>query len=300
VPTDPRRLAVLLAVHRAGGVLAAADVLHVTPSAVSQQITRLEAEEGVAVLDRNPRGATLTAAGRILAEAAERIESELVEARKSLAALGGELSGRVTLAGFQTAIRAVVSPALAVLAEHHPGVELVVEEREPAESMRRLREGDADIVLLERDEDADTHVPRGQRDVVLLEEPWRVVLPSSVATPTQLSDLAGVTWLAAEAGTAAARALSRVAAALGPVTTRHVYYDFDVALALIAAGQGVGMLPALALQGELPDGVTVATVPGLGSRRLVARHRATRREPGPAVVAVVEELLAVASGLDLV
>jgi DNA-binding transcriptional LysR family regulator len=300
VPADPRRLSVLLAVHRAGGVLAAADVLSVTPSAVSQQIARLEAEEGVAVLDRGPRGATLTAAGRILAEAAERIESELVEARKSLAALGGELAGRVTVAGFQTAIRAVVAPAFAVLAEHHPGVELVVEEREPAESMRRLREGDADVVLLERDEDADTHVPRGQRDVVLLEEPWRLVLPSAVATPTQLSDLIGVTWLGAEPGTAAARATGRIAAALGPISTRHVYDDFDVALALVAAGQGVGMLPALALQGELPDGVTVATVPGLGSRRLVARHRATRREPSPAVVAVLDELLAVAGGLDLV
>lgn len=300
MPTDPRRLAVLLAVHRAGGVLAAADLLHVTPSAVSQQIARLEAEEGVPVLDRGPRGATLTAAGRILAEAAERIESELVEARKSLAALGGELSGRVTVAGFQTAIRAVVAPTFAVVAERHPGIELVVEERDPAESMRRLREGDADVVLLERDEDADTHVPRGQRDVVLLEEPWRLVLPGSVATPTQLSDLAGVTWLAAERNTAAARAMGRVTAALGTATVRHVYYDFDVALALVAAGQGVGLLPALALQGELPDGVTVATVPGLGSRRLVARHRATRREPGPAVVAVIEELLAVASGLDLV
>lgn len=300
MPTDPRRLAVLLAVHRAGGVLAAADLLHVTPSAVSQQIARLEAEEGVPVLDRGPRGATLTAAGRILAEAAERIESELVEARKSLAALGGELSGRVTVAGFQTAIRAVVAPTFAVVVERHPGIELVVEERDPAESMRRLREGDADVVLLERDEDADTHVPRGQRDVVLLEEPWRLVLPGSVATPTQLSDLAGVTWLAAERNTAAARAMGRVTAALGTATVRHVYYDFDVALALVAAGQGVGLLPALALQGELPDGVTVATVPGLGSRRLVARHRATRREPGPAVVAVIEELLAVASGLDLV
>ena len=299
MPTDPRRLAVLLAVHRAGGVLAAADVLHVTPSAVSQQITRLEAEEGIAVLDRGPRGATLTPAGRILAEAAERIESELVEARKSLAALGGELAGRVTVAGFQTAIRAVVAPAFAVVAEHHPGIELVVEEREPAESMRRLREGDADVVLLERDEDADGHVPRGQRDVVLLEEPWRVVLPGTVATPTQLSDLAAATWLGAEPGTAAARALNRVAASIGPLTVRHVYYDFDVALALVAAGQGVGMLPALALQGELPDGVTVATVPGLGSRRLVARHRATRREPGPAVVAVIDELLAAASALDL-
>ncbi|TKR27096.1 LysR family transcriptional regulator [Cellulomonas hominis] len=300
MPTDPRRLAVLLAVHRAGGVLAAADLLHVTPSAVSQQIARLEAEEGVAVLDRNPRGATLTAAGRILAEAAERIESELVEARKSLAELGGELSGRVTVAAFQTAIRAVIAPAFAVVAEHHPGIELLIEEREQGESMRRLREGDADIVLLERDEDADTHVPRGQRDVVLLEEPWRLVLPGAVATPTQLSDLTGVTWLAAEPQTAAARAMGRVTAALGPVTSRHLYYDFDVALALVAAGQGVALLPALALQGELPDGVTVATVPGLGSRRLVARHRATRREPGPAVVAVIDELLAVASGIDLV
>ncbi|HYQ75621.1 LysR family transcriptional regulator [Cellulomonas sp.] len=300
MPTDPRRLAVLLAVHRAGGVLAAADLLHVTPSAVSQQIARLEAEEGVAVLDRNPRGATLTAAGRILAEAAERIESELVEARKSLAELGGELSGRVTVAAFQTAIRAVIAPAFAVVAEHHPGIELLIEEREQGESMRRLREGDADIVLLERDEDADTHVPRGQRDVVLLEEPWRLVLPGTVATPTQLSDLAGVTWLAAERQTAAARAMGRVTAALGPVTARHLYYDFDVALALVAAGQGVALLPALALQGELPDGVTVATVPGLGSRRLVARHRATRREPGPAVVAVIDELLAVASGIDAV
>ncbi|NKY22628.1 LysR family transcriptional regulator [Cellulomonas denverensis] len=298
--TDPRRLAVLLAVHRAGGVLAAADLLHVTPSAVSQQIQRLEAEEGVAVLDRGPRGATLTAAGRILAEAAERIEAELVEARKSLAAMEGELSGRVTVAGFQTAIRAVIAPAMGVIAEHHPGIDLVIEEREPAESLRRLREGDADIVLLERDEEADAHVPRGQRDVVLLEEPWRAVLPPAVATPAQLSDLAGATWLGAEPGTAAARALGRIAGAVGPMTVRHVYYDFDVALALVAAGQGIGMLPALALQGDLPEQVTVATVPGLGSRRLVARHRATRREPGPAVSAVIDELLAAASGLDLV
>ncbi|GAA4621977.1 LysR family transcriptional regulator [Cellulomonas oligotrophica] len=298
--TDPRRLAVLLAVHRAGGVLAAADLLRVTPSAVSQQIARLEAEEGVPVLDRGPRGATLTPAGRILADAAERIEAELVEARKQLATLGGELSGRVTVAGFQTAIRAVVTPALADLAEHHPGVELVVEEREPADALRRLREGDADVVLIERDEDADGHTPRGQRDVVLLEEPWRVVLPPAVAVPAQLSDLAGATWVAAEPGTAAARALARVASMVGPLTTRHVYYDFDVALALVAAGQGVGMLPALALQGELPDGVTVTTVPGLGSRRLVARHRATRHEPRPTVTAVLDELMAVAAGLDLV
>ncbi|CAN5360994.1 LysR family transcriptional regulator [soil metagenome] len=300
MPTDPRRLAVLLAVHRAGGVNAAADLLHVTPSAVSQQITRLEAEEGVQVLDRGPRGATLTRAGRILAESAERIEAELVEAHKAIATLGGEVAGRVTIAAFQTAIRAVVGPALAVVVERYPGLDLVVEEREPAESLRRLRDGDADIVLMERDEDSDATVPRGVRDTVLLEEPWRLVLPASVAAPTQLADLRDATWVGSEPGTAAARALGRVAATLGThIRTRHQYYDFDVALALVAAGQGVAMLPALALQADVPAGVSIVTVPGLGSRRLVARHRATRREPGPAVAAVLDVLLDVAAELEL-
>lgn len=279
---------------------AAADLLHVTPSAVSQQITRLEAEEGVQVLVRGPRGATLTRAGRILAESAERIEAELVEARKAIATLGGEVAGRVTIAAFQTAIRAVVGPAFAIVAERHPGVELAVEEREPTESLRRLRDGDADIVLMERDEDSDATVPRGVRDTVLLEEPWRLVLPASVAAPTQLADLRDAIWVGSEPGTAAARALGRVAATLGtPLRTRHQYYDFDVALALVAAGQGVGMLPALALQGDVPAGVSIVTVPGLGSRRLVARHRATRREPGPAVAAVLDVLLGVAAELEL-
>lgn len=300
MPTDPRRLAVLLAVHRAGGVNAAADLLRVTPSAVSQQITRLEAEEGVQVLVRGPRGATLTRAGRILAESAERIEAELVDAHKAIATLGGEVAGRVTIAAFQTAIRAVVGPALAVVSERYPGLELGVEERERAESLRRLRDGDVDIVLMERDEDSDATVPRGVRDTVLLEEPWRLVLPPSVAVPTQLADLRDATWVGSEPGTAAARALGRVAATLGTrIRTRHQYYDFDVALALVAAGQGVAMLPALALQGDVAAGLSIATVPGLGSRRLVARHRATRREPGPAVAAVVDVLLDVAAQLEL-
>lgn len=57
---DPRRLSHLLAVHREGGIVAAADVLGLTPSAVSQQIRRLEEEVGLTLLDRAPTGAMLT------------------------------------------------------------------------------------------------------------------------------------------------------------------------------------------------------------------------------------------------
>lgn len=272
-----------------------------TPSAVSQQIQRLEAEEGFAVLDRGPRGVTLTAAGRVLADVAERIETELAEARKELAALGDEVTGRVAVGAFQSAIRAVVAPVAQRILEDAPGIDLDVQEREHVEALRLLRAGDLDVVLLERDfEASDSPAPRGTHEIVLLEEPWRLVVPAAVPTPERLDDVRDAVWLAPQAGTAAARAMSRLALGFGQeLRTRHRYYDFDVALSLVAAGLGVAMLPALAVEGgasdEVPDGVTVVGLPGLGSRRLVARHRATRHEPRPVVSAVLDEMISAAA-----
>ena len=301
MPTDPRRLSFLLAVHRAGGVLAAADLLHVTPSAVSQQIARLEAEEGYPVLDRGPRGVTLTPAGRVLAEAAERIEAELVEARQAIAALGDGVAGRVGIGAFQTAIRAVVAPALAPLADRFPRVVLDVREHEPAESVRLLRAGDLDLVVLERDSEMANPAPKGSRDVPLLDEPWRLVIPSGTTPPEHLGDLANLTFVASEAGTASDRALQRLAKTLcTPIATRHSTYDFDTTLALVAAGQGVALLPALALdQVAQNDQLRVIRLPGLGERQLVIRHRASRHEPGPVVRAVIEVMMEVAARLEL-
>lgn len=297
---DPRRLAYLLAVYRTGGILAAADELHVTPSAVSQQIARLEAEEGLDVLVRGPRGVTLTPAGRVLAETAERIESELVEARKTLATLGEEVSGRVVVGAFQTSIQAIVGPALSRVRDEYPGIETVVTEHEPTDALRLLRAGELDLALVEQDEDSPVNAPRGMGDVILLDEPWRVVIPAAFPTPTQLADLADATWLGAEKQVAAARALVRLAGTLGrQLRTVHEFSSFEAAFALVAAGEGVAMVPALALQQDLPQGVEVVAVPGLGSRRVVARHRQTRREPGPAVSAVIDTLLSTAAGVEL-
>ena len=98
-----------------------------------------------------------------------------------------------------------------------------------------------------------------------------------------------------------ARALGRVAQALGvELQMRHTFFDFDIALTLVAAGDGPALLPALALQSGIPDGVEVVSLPGLGSRRIVARHRKSRHEPGAAVEALLEALVEEARGLELV
>ncbi|SPT52725.1 Morphology and auto-aggregation control protein [Actinomyces bovis] len=296
------RINVLLAVQRAGGVVAAADQLHLTPSAVSQQIKLLEKEVGVRVLDRTPAGATLTQAGRVLAEAAERIEAELATARRELAAVDSQApAGTVRIGSFSTAIRALLLPLLADLEAAYPGVELVIEEVEERAALTRLRHGELDLALLERDEHTLPPAPRAMADVPLLDESWLVVVPPGSPAPTNLVDLAGATWINLDPDTAGASALNRLAQQIGgPLESRHVAYDYDVVLAMVSEGLGHALLPELAVHsGFVPDGVVVARLPGLGSRQLVARHRATRSEPSQAVKTVMEALLARVESLEL-
>lgn len=301
VTADPRRLSFLLAVNRSGGILAGAELLGVTPSAVSQQISRLEAEQGFAVLERNPRGVTLTPAGRVLVDAAERIEAELVQAQKAIAALGDGTTGRVVVGAFQTAIRAVIVPLLGPLAERYPAIDLEITEHDPGESIRMLRSGEIDIVMLERDAEVDAAVTRGIAEVPLLDEPWRLVIPAGMAVPQQLSDLNGLTFVSGAEGTAADRALQRIVNQHGiTVHKRHHTFDFDTTLALVGAGQGVALLPALALPSQPQrEHLSVVRLAGLGGRRIYLKHRSSRREPTPAVQSVVELMVEVARGLDL-
>lgn len=302
VNISPHRINVLLAVQRAGGVVAAADSLRLTPSAVSQQIKLLEKETGLRVLNRTPAGATLTPAGRVLADAAERIEVELATARRELAAVDADApAGTVRIGSFSTAIRALLLPLLSALEDSYPAVELVVEEVEERAALKRLRHGELDLVLLERDEHTLPPAPRATADLPLLDESWLVVVPPGCPAPGSLADLAGVTWIDLDPHTAGAFALTRLAQQLAaPLETRHVAYDYDVVLAMVSQGLGHALLPELAVRsGFVPEGVVVSRLPGLGTRQLVVRHRETRSDPSAAVRAVLEVLLAQVESLEL-
>ncbi|SEF24181.1 DNA-binding transcriptional regulator, LysR family [Amycolatopsis pretoriensis] len=295
---DPRRLAVLLAVHRAGGVLAAGDLLHLTPSAVSQQIARLEETIGVAVLDRQPTGAVLTPAGRVLAEAAEHIEAELIDARKALAALAEDVTGTVVIAAFQSVIRTLLIPLLRQLREQFPALEVVIREMETRKALQSLRSGAVDLLILEAESPASQGKPaRGTRDVPVLEEPWLVVLPTGMADPVSTADLEHHTWLGVDSETAAHAATERTRG--GTPAPGHSYYDYNVALSMVAGGLGIALVPALAVREAVPDGVKAVSLPGLGTRTLVARHRTTRSEPRKEVVTVLDAIVTLAAGLDV-
>jgi DNA-binding transcriptional LysR family regulator len=275
VELDPRRLRFLLAVARYGGVLAAADELHVTASAVSQQISRLEDESGRALLKRTPTGSVLTPAGLALAEAAEDVERALAVARARLEDDEGGVTGTVRIGGFQSFLTTILAPALPEWRTRHPGLRIETVEAEEEELLRALRAGSVDGVVVELDAGTGSYTaPRGTTDTPLLDEPWKLVVPSGALLNTEVVDLSrlALPWLGVDPTAANAMAMGRVQRLLGgESSSAHTYYSFQNALALVAAGEGVTLVPSLALEGLPTDDVDVLEIPGLGMRRIVLR-----------------------------
>lgn len=270
---DPRRLAYLLAVHRQGGIVAAADVLGLTPSAVSQQIRRLEEEVGLDLVDRSPTGAALTPAGRILVAGAERIENDLNDIARSLRPIAGQITGIVGIGAFHTVIRTVLLPLIGELERDLPGIEVHLDETDEPHGMGALRAGRIDLLMLERDTTPEP-APRGFTDAPFIDEPWVLVSPEGAPRVGSERDLADVDWLRVHPDTIGSHTLARIVATLPhPSWVPYSYINYEAAHALVRAGKGSTILPAMAVRGISLDGMRITHLPGLGFRRILVRYR---------------------------
>ncbi|GAB3261440.1 LysR family transcriptional regulator [Kineosporia babensis] len=279
---DPRRLRFLLAISREGGVLAAADELGLTPSAVSQQLARLESETGFALVTRTTHGVLLTEAGHALVEAAEEIERALNLVRAKLLEDEIDPVGTVRIGIFQTFLRVALAPNLPEWKRRHPRLRFEVYEEDQEELLRMLRSGDLDMVTLEFDaQQASPRLPKNMTETPLLDEPWRLVVPSNVALLDTVDiGRLSLPWLGLVSGAAGAEATHRVRRALNISTPMvHTYQDIQTALALVGAGEGMALVPSLALLDVSHPNISPLEVPGLGTRRIVLRRFEGRGVP---------------------
>ena len=299
---DPRRLRVLLAVARTGGVLAAADELGITASAVSQQLNKLEDETGHAMVVRTPKGSVLTPAGLAVAEAGEEIERALSVARARIEG-GAKIAGVVRVGGFTSFVRTVVIPRLPEWRSQYPQLQIrIVEDDFPA-LMRLLRQRQLDAVVVELDSTTaeQRSLSAGMTEEPLLDEPWKLVVPAGALLSTENIDLARLPlpWLGVEPTAANSAVLGRLRQSTGAqIETVHQYQETLTALALVAAGEGIAIVPTLALSGLAHNGVDVLDVPGLGTRRIVLHRFDQRRSPSTPVDTVARLLRESAGAFD--
>ena len=284
---------VLREVSERGTIAAAARALAFTPSAVSQQLSALEREAGVALLDRHGGRVRLTEAGRRLVGRTEAILAELEAATAELAAAAADVTGDVDVAAFPSAERALLAPAIAALARRHPDVRVRTTELEPEQSLPALRLGDVDLAVSHEDVSRPAPPDARLERVDLLEDPLRVVLPPghpADADAVALARLRDARWVATPRGTACRAMLEHACAAAGfvPDVPYHAN-DFGVLAAYVAAGLAVAMVPELALS-AFGAGVVVRPVADVPvTRRIYAAARSGGFER-PALAAMVEAL----------
>lgn len=296
MPLDPRRLLILRAVRRAGGVLAASRALHLTPSGVSQHLARLEAETGLTLVDRSRRGGgrslELTAAGQTLADHADHLADVLADAERELTSMRGRTSGPVRIGGFDTVLRRLVAPAIAALSVSYPAITPHVVESDERSGMAMLRAGRLDLLLVERNPGIAQSTPAGVIVEALLRDPYRVVVPAAWALPDDPDRVLRGPWVAATAGLPARHALDQLCAeaAITP-DCHHTCTESSAMLALVGAGLGAAIVADLALSYLPHPGVRTTTgILQPGTRVLSVVYRRGRADPTPAGAVVLDSI----------
>lgn len=297
---EVRRLRVLRALADHGTVTAAAEVLHLTPSAVSQQLAALESEVGQELLERRGRRVAITSAGRLLLEHTDTILAEVERAEDAMRLHANGANGEVRVVAFATAITLLVAPALTRLRETSPGLDLVVRDAEGHQGMTHLLDGDADLAIAVEHRGSPRPGDRRLARIPLYAEPFVAVLPPThPAADQDTIDLAMLTnddWVMTAPGNPI-RDVVVLACEQAGFQPRIVHQsdDFRAVAALVAAGGGVSLVPRLAVPEPTLAVIRPLSAPA-PTRRVYAAVRASRADH-PLITATLDVLTEVAEKL---
>ncbi|MBS0660856.1 MAG: LysR family transcriptional regulator [Verrucomicrobia bacterium] len=294
---DLNRLRCFHAVAAHCSVTRAAKELHLSPSAVSQQLSKLEAELGHALLERHGRGIRLTEAAEVLAPHASEVLSRLERAHADIEALSGAIAGEIHLGAFPTSARGLVPTALAQLQSEYPRLTVRLQECEPRDAMAALIGGDLDAIIVQDWFNSPLVVPEqlsrrplldDEADLVVRED-HRLARRRSV----QLSEIVDERWISWEAGSVCNDWLVLTLRLSGiEPNIVHNAAEHPTQLALVSAGLGVAVIPRLG-RGPMPAGLCAIPVRPALTRHVYALWRtdAARRAT---VLALIDALEAAA------
>src|SRR3954465_2481753 len=292
---DVRRMRVLREVIARGSFSAAADSLHLSQSAVSQQIAVLEREVGVPLLERTTDGPKLTAAGEALMSHGEAVICRLEEAERELAQIAGLEGGRLRLASFPTASATLMTKALSLFRERFPKLELEFSEDEPEDSFPGLKRGGFGLAVVFDYPDFPLDFARDVEAELIYEEPMRIALPPghplAAAKSVRIGDLADEDWLCGALPSSCRDQVIELCRDAGfepRISFRSE--DYEVIKGFVAEGLGVTILPELA--GGHP-GIELRTVRGAKPVRrvwAVTRENESRSPAAEQMLGILREV----------
>ncbi|MFT4234353.1 MAG: LysR family transcriptional regulator [Microbacterium sp.] len=276
-----RRLRLLHELSLRGTIAAVAQALSFSPSTVSQQLSLLEREAGVALFEPDGRRVRLTAHGEQLARhAAEALALD----ERAVAALAQPQSAAVRIAVMPTAAEVLVPRALTLLADRAPELRVEMVELAPEEALFELRARGFDLIVAEQYPGFWRELHTDLHRTVLGRDPVRLAVPPDDEATT-IRDLADHAWVLEPRGAAVREwAVQQCRAAGFEPDVRFEATDLIAHARLVAAGHAVALLPDL-VWGAVDADVRLVDLPGHPVREIFAATRSGSRAD-PAIMAI--------------
>lgn len=279
-----RRLQVLRMVRQHGTITAAAEALHLTPSAVSQQVRGLAHELDVELLQQVGRRVRLTPAAEVVLAHADRLSAEWERARADLASHRLGDASHLGLCGFPSALAALLPDVVADL-HIDPAVAVDVVQADPVECLNRLVAGTSDLALLEATRVVPSTIDERFEVEELFEDPLWLVVPRDHAlargATVRLDAATGEGWVCGPPdGSYHQIELDACRRAGFEPHVVHRAVDWSAYLAIVASGLGIALMPGLAIPPNAPV-VTVALTddPRPARRVLTCVRRGSAGQP---------------------
>ncbi|HVT66229.1 MAG TPA: LysR family transcriptional regulator [Trebonia sp.] len=272
---DLRRLALLHDLAVFGTLIAVANVNSITPSAVSQQLRRLEDETGTELLARQGRRVHLTPAGRALADRAAEIISSMERAEGELNEIRNGMTGEVVVGAYASLMGPVGGRLAAVVVALDRRIRLRLTGTTPDDLLSAIFGRQLNLALVLRYPHLEEPLPGTVAWRELFDEQFVALVPAELEQAVRaqgLAALSGQQWIIGAANLSCTQTVLAACRDAGfTPDVRHQDAGYQAAAALVAAGLGVAVVPELSVIALPPH---VKMVPcGVPSRRVTLVYR---------------------------
>lgn len=288
------RLTVFRAVAAQRSFRRAAEQLYLTQPAVTQQIKALEELVGLPLFDRSGREVTLTAAGTVLLQYADRSGKLLEEAAVALASLKGQVSGTLRIAASTTIAQYILPPLLGAFLRLHPAVHVELESSNTESVADAIGAGRAGLGLVE----GPPHASQVRSEIWLEDELVLLVPPShewAGQRSITLQQIAAAPLLMRERGSGTREVIETTLETSGlPARDLRIAVELnstEAILGCIESGVGVGFVSRTAIHRQLAmNTLVIVPVAGLTIPRDLLLLTPAGPEPTGAAAAMLELL----------
>lgn len=273
-----RRMRTLHEFARRGTVTSAAEALHYTPSAVSQQLNALERDIGLPLFEQVGRRLRLTPSGRMLAQHASEMVAAEERARADVERAQTSLTADLTVGVMATFAASLLPTTLRLLEQCEPGISVSTREVSPEVALQAVHDGDFDMTFVLDYPQTPVSLDLGLRSTTVAVEQLYVVTTDEhhpPSGPVALTDFADREWIASGASTDFGRAFLATCRDAGfEPRVRHEIDSQSTALSMAAAGLGVTLIADLGLT-PLPEHARILPLRTPPLRRLLLVGRSS-------------------------